>query len=152
MIVGFNVKPDANAQSVASQNSVKVKTYSIIYDLLDDVRAEMEDMLEPIYKERPVGKAEVRQVFTVSKVGVIAGSMVTEGKATRAASVRVIRDRKVVHSSKLSSLKRFKDDVKEVPAGMDCGIGIVGIENATEIQVGDILDLFEIDTIRQKLE
>jgi translation initiation factor IF-2 len=152
MIVGFNVKPDANAASVASQNSVKVKTYSIIYDLLDDVRAEMEEMLEPIYKERSVGKAEVRQVFTVSKVGVIAGSMVTDGKATRAASVRVIRDRKVVHSSKLSSLKRFKDDVKEVPAGMDCGIGIVGIENANELQVGDILDLFEIDTIRQKLD
>jgi translation initiation factor IF-2 len=148
-IVGFNVKPDANAGSVAQQDGIKVKSYSIIYELLDDVRVQMEDLLEPIYREKALGKAEVRQVFAVSKVGNIAGSIVTEGKVTRTAQVRVMRDRKVIYTGKLSSLKRFKDDVKEVPAGTECGISI---ENYTDIQAGDILDIFEVETIRQKLD
>jgi translation initiation factor IF-2 len=149
IIVGFNVKPDANAAASAQQNSIIVQSYSIIYELLDDVRRQMEEMLEPIYKERPIGKAEIRQVFTISKLGNIAGSFVTEGKITRTAQVRVLRDRKVVFSGKLSSLKRFKDDVREVAAGNECGIGVEGF---AEMAVGDILDAYEVDTIRQKLE
>jgi translation initiation factor IF-2 len=152
LVVGFNVKSDANALAAATQAEVKVKTYSIIYELLDDVRVAMEDLLEPIYKERPVGKAEIRQVFNVSKVGIIAGSLVTEGKVTRNALARVFRDRKKIHEGKLASLKRFKDDVKEVVAGTECGIGVAGIESVSELQVGDIIDLYEVDTFRQKLD
>jgi len=149
LIVGFNSKADNNAAAVAQQDGIKIKTYSIIYDLLDDVRVAMEDLLEPIYRERPVGKAEVRQVFSVSKVGQIAGSLVMEGKVTRAANVRVMRDRKMIHTGKLSSLKRFKDDVREVVAGTECGIGI---EDFNELMAGDVLDIFEVETLRQKLE
>jgi len=149
LVVGFNSKPDANAAAVAQQAGVKVKTYGIIYELLDDVRVAMEDLLEPIYREKALGKAEVRQVFNLSKIGVIAGSSVTEGKALRGAQVRVVRDKKVVHSGKVASLKRFKEDVREVPAGMECGIGV---ENFAEFQPADVLDMFEIETLRQKLE
>jgi translation initiation factor IF-2 len=149
MIVGFNVKPDGKAASSAQQDEISVKSYSIIYELIDDVRTQMENMLEPIYKERPVGKAEVKQVFSISKLGTIAGSLVTEGKITRTAQVRVVREKKIVYTGKLSSLKRFKDDAKEVVAGTECGIAIEGFP---EIIAGDILDAFEVDTFRQKLD
>jgi translation initiation factor IF-2 len=148
-IVGFNVKPDANAAAVAQRDGTRVKSYSIIYELLDDVKLMMEELLEPIYKERPLGKAEVRQIFSISKLGNIAGCMVTEGKVTRTAQVRVVRDRKVLFTGKLSSLKRFKDDVREVIAGNECGINIEGYP---DVAAGDNLDIFEIETIRPKLE
>ncbi len=149
LIIGFNTKPDANAAAAAAQAETKVKTFSIIYDLIDDVRHEMEDLLEPIYREKGIGKAEVRQVFSVSKVGQIAGCLVTDGKVNRAANVRVVRERKVVFTGKVGSLKHFKDDVREVAAGTECGIGIEGYN---EIAAGDVLDVFEVETIRQKLE
>ena len=109
----------------------------------------MEDLLEPIYKERPTGKAEIKQIFSISKLGNIAGSVILEGKVTRAANVRVLRDKKVIFTGKLSSLKRFKDDVKEVVAGNECGLAIEGYP---EVAPGDILDAYEIDTFRQKLD
>jgi translation initiation factor IF-2 len=148
LVVGFNTKADNNAAAVAAQDGTTIKTYSIIYDLLDDVKVAMEDLLEPILIEKPTGRAEVRQVFSVSKVGQIAGSLVVDGKAVRGGQVRVMRDRKVVHVGKLSSLKRFKDDVREVVSGTECGIGV---EEFNELVAGDVLELFEIEKKRQTL-
>lgn len=148
LILGFNVKPDANAASVAAKENVDVKSYNIIYALIDDVRSRMEDLLEPIYRENNIGRAEVRMVFGVSKVGQIAGCLVMEGRVTRAANARVLRNGKVVHSGKISSLKHFKDDVKEVISGTECGIGLEGFD---AIEAGDTLEIYEIQTIRQTL-
>lgn len=149
VIFGFNVKPDNNAAANAARNNVQIKSYSIIYDLLDDARRQMEDLLEPTYKENVIGKAEVRMVFSVSKVGQIAGCLVMEGRVTRSASGRVLRNGKVIHSGKLSSLKHFKDDVKEVISGTECGIGLEGFDG---VEVGDVLEIFETQTIRQTLD
>jgi translation initiation factor IF-2 len=116
---------------------------------VDEVRKEMEGLLEPIIKERPLGKAEVRQLFNIPKAGVIAGSAVTDGVVRRNAHVRVVRDRKVVHTGKIGSLKRLKDDVREVTAPLECGIGIDGF---TDLKPGDVIDAYELEEIRQSLE
>jgi translation initiation factor IF-2 len=149
IIIGFNIRPEPKAAALAEQEGVDIRLYTIIYDAMADIKAAMEGLLEPTLKERTVGRAEVRQVFTVSKAGTVAGSYVLEGTITRqSAGVRVIRDNVVVYQGKLSSLRRFKDDVREVQQGYECGIGI---ENFNDIKTGDILEVYAIDKIAGKL-
>jgi len=149
IIIGFNIRPEPKAAELAEQEGVDIRLYTIIYDAMADIKAAMEGLLEPTLKERTVGRAEVRQVFTVSKAGTVAGSYVLEGTITRqSAGVRVIRDNVVVYQGKLSSLRRFKDDVREVQQGYECGIGI---ESFNDIKTGDILEVYAIDKIAGKL-
>ena len=149
IIIGFNIRPESKATALAEREGVDIRLYTIIYDALADIKAAMEGMLEPTLKERVLGRVEVRQVFTISKVGTIAGCYVTEGTITRQnAGVRVIRDHVMVYQGKMSSLRRFKDDVREVPAGYECGIGV---ENFKDMKGGDILEVFTIDKIAGKL-
>ena len=149
IVVGFNVRPEPKAGALAEQQGVDIRLYTIIYDALAEIKAAMEGLLEPTLKERTLGRAEVRQVFTVSKAGVIAGSYVVDGTITRAAvGVRVIRDNVVVYEGKLGSLRRFKDDVREVQQGYECGISV---ENFNDIKAGDIVEAYAIDKIAAKL-
>ncbi len=149
IVVGFNVRPEPKAAALAEQQGVDIRLYTIIYDALAEIKAAMEGLLEPTLKERALGRAEVRQVFTVSKAGVIAGSYVMDGTITRAAvGVRVLRDNVVVYEGKLGSLHRFKDDVREVQQGYECGIGV---ENFNDIKVGDIIEAYAVDKIAGKL-
>ena len=149
IIVGFNTKPETKVEQIANQQGVTIRLFSIIYEAVDEVRKEMENLLEPIIKEKPLGKAEVRQLFNIPKAGVIAGSAVTEGLVKRMAHVRVLRDRKVIHTGKIGSLKRLKDDVREVAAGFECGIGIDGFG---DFKPGDVIDAYELEEIRQSLD
>lgn len=137
IIIGFNTKPLAKAQSIAEKEKVEIRTYTVIYEMIDDIKMAMEGMLAPKIIETIIGKAEVRKVFAVSKIGSIAGCYVLEGKVTRNSLVKVIRGAEVIWQGKLASLKRFKDDVKEVSAGYECGISI---ENFNDIKEGDILE------------
>jgi len=149
IVVGFNVRPEPKAAALAEQQGVDIRLYTIIYDALAEIKAAMEGLLEPTLKERMLGRAEVRQVFTVSKAGVIAGSYVVDGTITRAAvGVRVIRDNVVVYEGKLGSLRRFKDDVREVQQGYECGISV---ENFNDIKAGDIIEAYAVDKIAAKL-
>jgi translation initiation factor IF-2 len=141
MIVGFNSKPDAKAASVASHEKVEVRSYSIIYELLDDVKKAMSQLLAPKVEEKYLGKAEIRQLFTVPKLGIIAGSYVVDGKIVRSERARIKRGNAVVHEGTFASLKRFKDDAREVAAGFECGIGFVSF---TDFQAGDIIECFEL--------
>jgi len=148
VIIGFNVKPNAKAQALAEQEKIEIRTYSIIYEMIDDVRKAMEGLLEPKIVEVNIGKAEVRKVFAVSKIGSIAGSYVTEGKVTRAALVRVVRNKDVLFTGKISSLKRFKDDAKEVLAGYECGLSLEGYN---DLQEGDVFEFFVEQKEKQTL-
>jgi translation initiation factor IF-2 len=148
VIFGFNAKPDSKARDVAKRENVDVRHYSIIYELLDDVRATMENLLDPIRKESPIGKAEVKQVFTVSKLGTVAGSAVVDGKITRNSFARVIRGREIVAEGKVVSLRRFKDDVSETIKGQECGIGV---ENYEAYQAGDLIHVFHVELVKQTL-
>ncbi len=148
IVVGFNVKADSNAKSTAEREDVDVRVYKIIYDAVEDVRKAMEGLLEPTYRPLTIGKVEVRQIFSTPK-GAIAGSMVTSGKITSKAKVKVLRAEEVVYEGALSSLRRFKDDVKEVTNGYECGIGIDGFD---DIQVGDQLEIYIMEAVAQKLE
>ena len=148
IVVGFNVKADSNAKSTAEREDVDVRVYKIIYDAVEDVRKAMEGLLEPTYRPLTIGKAEVRQIFNTPK-GTIAGSMVTSGKFTSKAKVKVMRGEEMVYEGALTSLRRFKDDVKEVTNGYECGIGIDGFEG---IQVGDQLEAYIMEAVAQKLE
>ena len=149
VIVGFNTRPETKVEQIASQQGAKIMQFSIIYEAVDAVREEMVGLLDPIIKEKPLGKAEVRQVFNITRVGVIAGSAVTDGVIRRNAHCRVLRDRKVVHTGKIGSLKRLKDDVREVAAGLECGIGVDGF---TEFKPGDVIDAYELEEIRPSLD
>ena len=148
MIVGFSVKPESKAAETAASQGVTLKQYDIIYEALDDVKLAMEGLLEAIIKEKVVGHAKVLQTFNVPKLGTIAGSSVTDGKITRTSMVRLLRDQKAILTSKIASLKRFKDDVREVDKGFECGIGI---ENFTDFQPGDVIEAYELETIRPSL-
>jgi len=149
IIIGFNVKTDVKAQQLAEKNNVDIKIYNIIYDLIDNIKLALEGMLKPVIQEVLVGKAEVRQTFYVSKVGTIAGCYVAEGRVTRNDKVRLIRDKKTIYEGKISSLKRFKDDVREVQQGFECGISL---EGWNDIKVGDIIEFYEIQQIAVKLD
>lgn len=137
LVIAFNVKADAKARSAADQYGVEIKRYDIIYQVLDEVKARRQGLLAPIYESQKVGEAEVRAVFNITKFGPIAGCMVTNGKVQRGATGKVYRDGKVVHEGKLVGLKRFKEDVKDVVEGFECGISIDGY---SDIQLGDRLE------------
>jgi translation initiation factor IF-2 len=140
IIIGFSVRPTAKVRSFAEQEKVDIRFYDIIYKLVDDLRSAMAGMLAPVVREKYLGQVEVRQVFSVPKVGAIAGSFVVDGKITRSAGIRILRDGVVIHTGKISSLKRFKDDAREVLKGYECG---VGIENFNDVKEGDVLEAFE---------
>ena len=148
IIVAFNVRPDLKAQHLAEKENVDIRLYSVIYNLLEDLRMAMEGLLAPDMREIYMGRAEVRQAFMVSKVGTIAGCRVVDGKVKRNAQVRLLRDDVVIVEGKISSLKRFKDDVKEVATGFECGIGI---ENYNDIKAGDVIEAFVIEAVAAKL-
>ena len=145
IILGFNVRPDLGARRVAEQEQVEIKTYRIIYDALDDLKAAMTGMQKPKIQEVTYGRAEVRQIFRVPKAGTIAGSYVTDGKAVRSASVRVIRDGIVIHEGKVASLRRFKDDARDVAEGFECGIGL---ERFQDVKEGDVLEFFGSEEVK----
>ena len=146
IIIAFNVRPVATAKQEAEKNEVEIKQYSVIYQAIDDVKAAMKGMLDPIYQEKVIGNVEVRQTFKVSNVGTIAGAYVLDGKIERNAGVRVIREDVVIHEGKLVSLKRFKDDVKEVAKGYECGMQI---ENYNDIREGDIIEVFIMEEVKR---
>jgi translation initiation factor IF-2 len=149
IIIGFNIRPESKAASLAEKEKVDVRLYTVIYDAINDVKAAMEGLLEPTFKERTLGRVEVRQLFMVSKVGMIAGAYVLEGVVTRnSAGARIIRDNKPIYEGKLSSLKRFKDDVREVQTGYECGIGIEGYN---DLKAGDIIEVYTLDKVATKL-
>ncbi|MDP3097998.1 MAG: translation initiation factor IF-2 [Syntrophales bacterium] len=148
VIIGFNVRPDARVVEVAEQEMVDIKLYDIIYNVIADVRAAMEGLLDPIFKEVVQGRAEVREIFRVPKIGAIAGSYVTDGKITRSAGLRLLRDGVVVYEGRIASLRRFKDDAKEVAAGFECGIGIEGFN---DIRVADVIEAYVKEQIERKL-
>ncbi len=149
IIVGFNVRPTPSTQALADQEKVEIRKYNIIYDVLDDIKKAMEGLLSPELKEQTLGTAEVREVFKVPKIGQVAGCLVTGGKMRRGALTRVIRDGVEVYSGKIGSLKRFKDDVREVDSGFECGIGI---DSFNDIKVGDVLEAYEVVELAKKLE
>lgn len=148
IIVGFQVRPSAAARKLAEQDGVEINTYSVIYDAIDDVRSAMEGMLDKVTKEVVTGQVEVRQVYKISKVGTVAGAIVTEGKVHRTDKARLVRDGIVVHTAAINALKRYKDDVKEVVAGYECGISLV---NFNDIQEGDIIETFTEIEVKQTL-
>jgi translation initiation factor IF-2 len=149
IIIGFNIRPEPKASALAEREGVDIRLYTIIYDAIADIRAAMEGLLEPTLKERVLGRAEVRQVFTIPKAGTIAGSYVIDGTISRASEgVRVIRDHVVVYEGKLGSLRRFKDDVREVQQGYECGIGV---ENFSDVKPSDILEVYTVDKVAAKL-
>ena len=141
IIIGFNVRPIFKAKELAEQEKVDIRFYDIIYKLVDEIKSAMEGMLAPVEREAFLGTADVRETFFVPKAGLIAGCHVSDGKITRNARARLLRDRVVVYTGKVGSLRRFKDDVREVAKGYECGIGL---ENYNDIKVGDSIEAFEI--------
>lgn len=148
VVMGFNVRPDPKALELAEKEDVSLEPHTIIYDAVDRIRKAMEGLLEPVMKEKVVGHAEVKATFHISSIGTIAGCLITDGKIVRGNSIRIIRDGAVVFDGKISSLKRFKEDVREVQSGYECGIGV---ENYNDIKVGDVLEVYAFDQIKQKL-
>jgi len=148
VIIGFNVRPEVKGQDLAEREQVDVRLYSVIYDVVEDIRKAMEGMLDPSFREMPVGRAEVRNTFHISRLGTVAGCYVLSGKITRNATVRLLRDNVVVHEGKLASLKRFKDDVREVVEGYECGLGL---ENYNDIKVGDQIEAFVMEKVAETL-
>jgi len=148
IIIGFNVRPDTKAAKLAKREGVEIKLYSVIYDVIDDVKKALSGLLEPEYEEEVLGRLEVRQVFKVPKIGTIAGSYVKDGKVVRGARARLIREGVVVFDTRIASLKRFKDDVKEVAQGYECG---VGLENYQDIKVEDEIEVYEVKEIKPAL-
>ena len=149
IIVGFQVRPSADARKLAERNGVEINTYSVIYDAIDDVRSAMEGMLDKVIKEQVTAEVEVREVYKISKVGTVAGAMVIEGKVHRTDKARLVRDGIVVHTGAINALKRYKDDVKEVATNFECGISLV---NFNDIQVGDVIETFMEIEVEQKLQ
>ncbi|MFQ5903509.1 MAG: translation initiation factor IF-2, partial [Candidatus Binatia bacterium] len=140
IVIGFNVRPEAKGASLAAQEGVDVRLYTVIYDAMADIRAAMEGMLEPTYKEQIHGRVEVREIFNVRGVGTVVGCYVNEGKIQRSSLIRLLRDRVVVHEGKLASLRRFKDDVREVAAGYECGLALEGFQ---DLKMGDVIEAYE---------
>ena len=139
IIIGFNVRPDSNAKKMAEKEQIDIRTYRIIYDVVDDIQSALKGMLEPEYEEVVLGRAEVRALFKVPAIGTVAGCFVSEGKITRNSQIRVIRQGIVVYEGKIASLKRFKDDVREVMSGYECGIGL---DKFNDIKEQDVFEAF----------
>jgi len=148
IIIGFNVRPMGNARMLAEKEEIDIRSYSIIYDAINDVKDAMEGMLSPEMKEEITGNAEIRETFKISKIGTIAGCMVTTGKIFRNSSIRVIREGVVQYTGTLSSLKRFKDDVKEVAKGYDCGLQV---KNYNDIRIDDVIEFFQEVAVKKTL-
>ncbi len=148
VIIGFQVRPSASARKLAEKEEIEIRTYSIIYDAINEIKDAIVGMLAPEIKEEIVCSVEVMETFKITKVGTVAGCIVREGKITRNTKVRIIRDGIVVYTGKLGSLKRFKDDAKEVASGLECGLNI---ENYNDIKVGDIIEGYEEVEIARKL-
>lgn len=147
IIIGFNIRPDPNVKKLAEQENVDIRLYRVIYHVIEDIKSAMTGMLKPEFEEILTGRAEVRQIFKISKIGVISGTYVTDGKITRNADVRILRDGVVIYEGKIDSLRRFKDDVREVAAGFECGIGI---EKYGGLQVGDIIEAYHLQEIKRE--
>ncbi len=147
VIIGFNVRPTTAVQTFADRENIQIRLYRVIYDIINDVEDAMKGMLDPEYKEEVLGKAEVRETFKVPNVGIIAGAYVQEGKVIRNAEIRLVRDGIVIHEGQISSLRRFKDDAKEVNQGYECGIGI---ENYNDIKIGDVIECFHMVEVERK--
>jgi translation initiation factor IF-2 len=148
VLIGFNVRADQLAKRLAEANGVDIRYYNIIYDAVDEVKAAMSGLLAPEQKEETLGLVEIRQIFRVSKVGTIAGCMVLEGLVRRGARVRLLRDNTVIWTGELDSLKRFKDDVREVKEGFECGLSLRGYD---DIKEGDQLEVFEVKEVARTL-
>ena len=148
IVVGFNVRPDSGAQAAAKRLGVEIKTYTIVYEMMDDLKKALAGLLAPEIIEKDLGRAEVRNIFNIPKAGTVAGSFVTEGKITRNSEIRLVRDGKIIYTGRIASLKRFKDDAKEVAQGFECGISI---ENFNDIKVGDIIEAFTKETVVREL-
>jgi translation initiation factor IF-2 len=148
IIIGFQVRPSGSARKLAEAEQIDIRLYSIIYDAINEIKAAMEGMLAPTFEEKIVANVEIRETFKISKVGTIAGCMVLDGKITRNSKIRIIRDGVVIHTGELASLKRFKDDVKEVATGYECGLNI---QNYNNIEVGDIVEAYENVEVKRKL-
>jgi len=148
VVIGFNVRADQSARKLAEGNGIDIRYYNIIYDAVDEVKAALGGMLAPEKKENVLGLVEVRQVFRISKVGTVAGCYVTEGLVRRGSKVRVLRDNVVIHDGELDSLKRFKDDVREVKAGFECGLSV---RSFNDINVGDQLEVYEVQEVARTL-
>jgi translation initiation factor IF-2 len=148
LIIGFNVRANAQARELSQRDAVEIRYYAIIYDLIDDVRSALSGMLSPTLRERFLGNASIREVFNITRVGKVAGCMVTEGVVRRGAKVRLLRDNVVIHEGALKTLKRFKDEVREVREGYECGMAFENYEN---IQVGDVIECFEMEEIARTL-
>jgi translation initiation factor IF-2 len=144
IIIGFNVRPERNAAALADQEKVDVRLHTIIYNLTDEIKLAMTGLLSPVYKEVYRGKAEVRDTFRITKVGNVAGCIVLDGAITRDSEVRLLRDNVVVHTGKIGSLRRFKDDVSEVKSGMECGITL---DNYGDVKQGDIIEAFKTERV-----
>lgn len=149
VVIGFNVRAGANAKELAEKEEIEIRSYSVIYDAIDDVKEAMEGMLSPEIREQVIGNVEIREVFKISKVGSIAGCMVLAGKVTRNSKIRLLRDGIVKYDGELESLKRFKDDVKEVNKGYECGLNLKGYN---DIEIGDILEVYEEVSVKKKLK
>jgi len=149
IIIGFNVRPSSKVQALAAEENVDMRFYNIIYDVIKDIKNAIVGMMSSTFEERILGRAEVREVFHVPKVGAIAGSYVTEGKIERGQKARILRDWVVLYDGTISSLRRFKDDTKEVQSGYECGIGI---ENYNDVKINDIIECYYMEEIRPELE
>jgi translation initiation factor IF-2 len=147
-IIAFNVRANKQARALAEAEGVEIRYYSVIYDLVDDVKKALSGLLAPTVRENVIGAAEMRQVFNITKSGWVAGTMVTEGMVKRGAKVRIVRDNVVIYEGTLTSLKRFKDEVREVKAGNECGMAF---ENWQDIKVGDMIEVFEIEEVARSL-
>jgi translation initiation factor IF-2 len=146
IIIGFDVRPQASVRDTATSKGVEIRLYDIIYEALEDIEKAMKGMLDPVFEKKTIGEASVRETFTISKVGTIAGCMVTSGIIKRDSLIKIIRDGIVIHEGKMSSLKRFKDDVKEVKTGYDCGIMV---EAYNDIKVDDVIEASELQEVKE---
>jgi translation initiation factor IF-2 len=148
MVIGFNVRANPQARELARRDGVDIRYYSIIYNVIDDVKAMLSGLLAPTMRERFLGYAEIREVFNITKVGKVAGCVVTEGSVKRGSKVRLLRDNVVIHEGTLKTLKRFKDEVREVKAGTECGMAF---ESYSDIQVGDQIECFDVEEVARSL-
>lgn len=148
IVIGFNVRANKQARDAAETSGIEIRYYNIIYDLVDDVKAAMSGLLSPDLRETFLGNAEILEVFNITKVGKVAGCRVVEGSVQRGAKVRLVRDSVVVHEGTLSTLKRFKDEVKDVQVGQECGMAF---ENYQDMRVGDVIECFTVESIQRSL-
>jgi translation initiation factor IF-2 len=148
IVIGFSIRPETKASDAAEREGVELRLYTVIYDAINEIRDAMEGLLEPTYREKVVGRAEVRQVFTIPGAGAVAGCFVQEGNIRRNTPIRLVRDHVVVHQGKIGSLRRFKEDAREVQSGYECGIGLEGYQ---DVKTGDIIEAYELEQIARRL-